>query len=166
MLLKHLVNMLEGIPASWLTVIISASPIAELRGAIPVAIYLKQPALQTYILAIMGNFLPVIPLLYLLDPVSERLRKFKIWRGFFDWLFERTKKKAALVQKYEALGLMLFVAIPLPVTGVWTGCVAASLFKIKRRYAIPAVTAGMIIAGTIITFLTLMGKMAFTLNAN
>jgi len=165
MLLEGLVKLLKNVPVEWLTVIIGASPIAELRGAIPIAIALGQSAGKTYILAVIGNFIPIIPLLFFLEPVSAKLRRFRLWRSFFDWLFERTKRKAAIVQKYEALGLMLFVALPLPVTGVWTGCMAASLFKIKRRYAIPAIAGGMLIAGSIVTFLTLIGKMAFTLSS-
>lgn len=74
-----------------------------------------------------------------------------MWRRFFDWFFERTKKKAAIIEKYEALGLAIFVAVPLPGTGVWAGAVAAMLFKIRFRYAALAITAGMIIAGIIVS---------------
>ena len=66
-----------------------------------------------------------------------------------------------LVEKYEALGLALFVAIPLPVTGAWTGCIAASLFKIRFRYAFPAICVGVFIAAIIVTLLTLVGKGVF-----
>ena len=68
-----------------------------------------------------------------------------------------TKKKADLIQKYETLGLMLFVAVPLPGTGAWTGCIAASLFKIRFRYALPAIVGGVIIAGIVVMLLTYMG---------
>ena len=89
--------------------------------------------------------------------ITHGLRHIPLWSRFFDWLFERTKKKAELVQRYEALGLILLVAIPLPATGAWTGCIAASLFKIKFKYAFPAILIGVLIAGIIVTFLTLMG---------
>ena len=114
--------------------------------------------LKAYCIAFIGNSLPVIPLLLLLEPVSNALRRFPIWKRFFDWLFERTKRKATLVEKFEALGLILFVAIPLPVTGAWTGCVAATLFKIRFRYAFPAIMLGVAIAGVIVITLTLAGK--------
>lgn len=159
-MLDTIVGLLQAVPKAWLTVIVAALPVSELRGAIPLGIAMNQPVAQTFILAVIGNLIPVIPLLYLLEPVSSVLRRFRLWRGFFEWLFERTRKKAALVQKYEALGLMLFVAVPLPITGAWTGCVAASLFKIKLRYALPALVLGVLIAGCIVTCLTLAGKRA------
>jgi uncharacterized membrane protein len=132
-------------------------PISELRGAIPLALAMKQSLAKTLILAYAGNMLPVIPLLVLLEPLTNRLRHIPIWRRFFDWLFERTKRRAEVVQRYEAIGLILLVAIPLPVTGAWTGCVAASLFKIKFRYAFPAILIGVLIAGIVVTSLTLIG---------
>lgn len=159
-MVQNIVNFLSGLPDEVVTVIIAALPISELRGAIPVAYcVMKMPLSKTLIFSYIGNMLPVIPLLVLLEPVSARLRRFHIWRKFFDWLFERTKKKAEIVQRYEALGLILFVAIPLPVTGAWTGCIAASLFKIKFKYAFPAIFIGVIIAGVVVTLLTLMGVM-------
>jgi uncharacterized membrane protein len=140
-------------------ILIAASPVLELRGAIPYGLYLlgTQHYVKIFLLSIFGNFLPVIPLLLLLMPVSNKLRSFFVWRKFFDWFFEKTRKKATLVEKYEALGLVLFVAIPLPVTGVWTAAVAATLFKIKFRYALLAITAGMILAGFIVSLVCLGG---------
>lgn len=136
---------------------LAATPLLELRGAIPFGFYLlgSQNYLKIFLLSILGNFLPIIPLLLLLMPVSNKLRGFFIWRKFFDWFFERTRKKASIVQRYEALGLALFVAIPLPVTGVWTGAVAAVLFKIRFRYAVLAITLGMILAGVIVSLVCL-----------
>ncbi|MEA3305266.1 MAG: small multi-drug export protein [Candidatus Omnitrophota bacterium] len=156
-MIEKIIEFTNGLPKEAATLIISAMPVSELRGAIPFALAMKQPVIKTLLLAYIGNMLPVIPLLILLEPVSKRLRHFHVWRRFFDWLFERTRKKAEIVQRYEAIGLMLFVAIPLPVTGAWTGCIAASLFKIKFRYAFPAILAGVIIAGIIVASLTLMG---------
>ncbi len=145
-------------PEELMVIFTAALPVSELRGAIPLAIltFGFSPA-KSYILAVIGNLLPVIPLLLFLEPVSRRLRKFRMWRGFFDWLFERTRKRGSLVQKYEAIGLVLFVSIPLPVTGAWTGCVAASLFNIKFRYAFAAIAAGVGLAGIIVTAITLGG---------
>ena len=156
-MIENIVDFLSALPKEAITVIVAALPISELRGAIPLALAMKQPLVKTLILAYTGNMLPVIPLLVLLEPVSNKLRHIPILRKFFDWLFERTRRKAEIVQRYEALGLILFVAIPLPVTGAWTGCVAASLFKVKFRYAFPAILIGVIIAGIIVTTLTLMG---------
>lgn len=146
-------------PEELATIIVAALPVSELRGAIPLAILsFKMPLLKAFLLSILGNLLPVFPLLLFLEPVSARLRRFKIWRRFFERLFERTRRKAAVVERYEALGLILFVAIPLPVTGAWTGCIAASLFKIRLRYAFWAICLGVIIAAIIVSSLTLAGK--------
>lgn len=136
-------------------------PIIELRYSIPFGIlWLKEPLLKTYLLSVAGNMLPVIPILLFLRPVSERLRKFRLWSKFFDWLFERARKKGELVEKYEALGLILFVAIPLPVTGAWTGSIVATLFKIRLRYAFSCIFLGVAIAGLIMTILSITGGIA------
>lgn len=156
-MIERVIAFLNGLPKEAITLILAALPISELRGAIPVALAMKQPLAKTLILAYIGNMLPVIPLLILLEPISNRLRRIAIWRRFFDWLFERTKKKADIVQKYEAIGLMIFVAIPLPATGAWTGCVAASLFKIKFRYAFTAIFFGVLIAGIVVAALASIG---------
>lgn len=162
-MLETIINTLKGIPKEWLTVIIAALPISELRGSIPVALMSGLSPAKAFFLSIIGNSLPIIPALFLLEPVSSGLRRFKIWAKFFDWLFERTKEKADLIQKYEAVGLMLFVAIPLPMTGAWSGCVAASLFKIKFRYAFPAIFLGVVLAGLIVLSVCLFGKGAYSI---
>ncbi len=158
-MIENIINLLKGLPKEAIVAILGALPVSELRGAIPVAIIaFGFNPLKAYCIAFIGNSLPVIPLLFLLEPVSNALRKFPVWKRFFDWLFERTRKKAGLVEKFEALGLILFVAIPLPITGAWTGCVAATLFKIRFRYAFPAIMVGVAIAGVIVISLTLAGK--------
>lgn len=138
-------------------IIMGALPVSELRGAIPLALSFKMPLVKAYWLSVAGNLIPVIPILFLLEPVSNRLRRFKIWARYFDWLFGRTRKRARQVEKYEFLGLILFVAIPLPMTGAWTGAVAASLFKVRFRYAVIAIILGVLIAGVIVSGICTMG---------
>lgn len=140
-----------------MVMIIGALPVLELRWAIPQALFWKMPLLKAFSLAVIGNIVPVVPALFLLEPVSNKLRKFKLWARFFDWFSERTKKNANLVQKYEALGLALFVAVPIPGTGAWAGCLAASMFKIKFRYALLAICAGVLGAGIIVSSFCLLG---------
>jgi uncharacterized membrane protein len=140
----------------------AAMPVAELRGAIPLGLAMGFSPLKAYILAFAGNLIPIIPLLFLLQPVANKLRHIKIFERFFDWLFERTRRKARLVEKFEALGLILFVAIPLPITGAWTGCVAATLFKIRFRYAFFAIALGVVLAGLITLGLCLAGREILT----
>ncbi len=136
---------------------VAALPIAEVRGAIPVGVALKLPLAQAFGWACLGNLLPVVPLLLFLDPVSNWLRQFPLWKSFFDWLFTRTASKAGVVQRYEAIGLAIFVAIPLPLTGAWTGCAAASLFKLPFRLAFPSIALGVLGAGLIVSLLVHLG---------
>lgn len=148
-----------------LIALVAALPVFELRGAIPLGLYLREPLLKVVLLSIAGNILPVVPALLLLKPVSEKLRRFKLWARFFDWLFERARKKAGVVEKYEALGLAIFVAIPFPATGAWTGCIVASLFKIRFRYAFFSIALGVIVAAAIVTALCLSGLLIYKGNA-
>ncbi|MFH1339249.1 MAG: small multi-drug export protein [Candidatus Omnitrophota bacterium] len=147
-----------NLPKELSVIIVGALPIFELRGAIPLGLYLGMPITKTYILALIGNLIPVIPLYFLLQPVSRRVSHIPLFRSFFSWLFNHSKKRAEIVQRYEVLGLILFVALPLPLTGAWTGTMAASLFKLKFKYTLPAVICGVIIAGIIVTALCLLGK--------
>jgi uncharacterized membrane protein len=156
-MINIIINWLKDVPKEYIVMLVGALPISELRGAIPLALSFGMPMSKAFWLSVLGNSIPVMPALFLLEPVSNRLRRFKIWSRFFDWLFERTKKKADTIQKYEALGLAIFVAIPLPMTGAWSGVVAASLFKIRFRYAFIAIIAGVIGAGLIVSVLCTLG---------
>ncbi len=157
-MLQPIIDSLKNIPKEWVTIIIASLPIAELRGSIPVALSLGFSPAKAFFLSVIGNSLPIIPVLFLLEPVSNGLMKFRPWKKFFDWFFARTKQNGELIQRYEALGLMLFVAVPLPMTGAWSGCIAASLFRIKFRYAFPAIFLGVVIAGIIVTAVCLFGQ--------
>jgi len=160
-MLEGLTNSLVEFNKEIAVVVLGALPISELRGAIPLALALDFSPVKAYLLAYIGNLIPVIPLLFLLQPIADKLRHIGIFRKFFDWLFERTRRKAALVERFEALGLILFVAIPLPITGAWTGCVAATLFKIRFRYAFLAIACGVTLAGFIVLGISLAGKGIF-----
>lgn len=158
-----LVEMLGSVP-HWLAVLImGAIPVSELRGAIPVAmgIYGMDP-FDAFFFSVIGNLLPVIPLLLFLEPVSNYLRRYSIFDTFFTWLFSKTRRKnAESFEKYGLLALTIFVAIPLPVTGAWSGCAAAFVFGVKFRHALPAIAAGVMIAGIIVTGVTVTGISLF-----
>ena len=152
----QIAHVFSGLPRELITVLIAMLPISELRGAIPWA--LAQPPLgggltwsEAYLYAVVGNFVPVIPLLLFLGPASKWLRRYRIFDSFFEWLFARTRRRGKVVERYEALGLVLFVAIPLPITGAWTGTVAAFLFGVRFWYALPAVIGGILLAGVVVT---------------
>jgi uncharacterized membrane protein len=137
------------------TLVIAMLPISELRGAIPYGITVGGLSWQeAYVLAVIGNFIPVLPILWFIGPVSDKLRRFRMFDCFFDWLFARTRRKGKLIERFEVLGLMMFVAIPLPVTGAWTGCVAAFLFGVRKRLAIPSIFLGICLAGVVVTLAT------------
>jgi len=152
---------LSGSPHALTTFVLAMLPVSELRGAIPYAMTVGgMPWQQAFIISVIGNFVPVIPILLLLGPVSEYLRRWPVFDRFFDWLFERTRRKGKLIERFEALGVCLFVAIPLPMTGAWTGAAAAFVFGVRHRLAIPAIAAGILIAGVIVT-LVVTGAIGF-----
>ena len=136
------------------TFVLSMLPISELRGAIPYAVANGIPWPKAYLIAVVGNFLPVIPIVYLIGPVSEWLRRVSVFDRFFNWLFARTRRKGEMIERFEAAGLVLFVAIPLPVTGAWTGAVAAFVFGVRRSLAFPAIFLGICLAGVVVTLAT------------
>jgi len=147
---------LGRIPAEFIVFFIATLPVSELRGAIPYALAIGLSWQKAYIISVAGNFLPVIPILLFLGRVSEALsNRYSFFDRFFTWLFERTRSKSELIERFEALGLIFFVAIPLPVTGAWTGCAAAFIFRIPLRHAIPAIIAGIFISGTVVTLASL-----------
>lgn len=140
---------------------ISALPITELRGAIPIALIIyKMPIFPAYFFAVLGNIMPVIFLLLYLKPFSDFLCRWHFLNIFFKWLFKRTHQYEEKFEKYGALFLLVFVAVPLPGTGAWTGSIAAFVFGIRFWYAFPAIVGGIIIAGIIVT-LTSLGIISF-----
>jgi len=123
-----------------LVALLSTLPITELRGSIPIALTVyKLSTWEAYAWALLGNSLPVIFLLLFLEPFSLFLSKnFSFFRTFFNWLFERTRRKhSRKFEIFEELALILFVAIPLPMTGGWSGAVAAFVFGIPFKKAFP-----------------------------
>ena len=153
-----------GFP-NWLEVLaFAASPISELRGAIPWAI-LKCHFTWYYafLVAVIGNLLPVPFILLFLDTASRLLSKVGPFRRILNWLFERTRRRGKIITRYERIGLALFVAIPLPVTGAWTGSLAAVLFGLKFKHAFLSIFVGILIAGVIVTGATVLGWTIFSL---
>ena len=137
---------------------IAASPISELRGAIPVAmIGFDFPWYYAFLLAVIGNLLPVPIILLFLDKFVRLLSRVSLLDRMMQWLFERTKRRGKIIQRYQRIGLILFVAIPLPITGAWTGALAAVLLGIDFKHAFLSTFAGIIIAGIIVTCLSYFG---------
>ena len=136
---------------------IAASPIAELRVAIPWAIWHDFPWYYAFLLAIIGNLIPVPFLLLFLNVFVRLLNKIGVLKRLLHRLLERTRRRGKIIERYGRIGLMLFVAIPLPATGAWTGSLAAVLFGIKFKHAFLSIFIGILIAGSIVTCLSLLG---------
>jgi len=135
--------------------LISMIPIFELRGAIPIGILkYKLPLWKVIPIALAGNMFPIFFILLFFDFITKICFKVPFLKKILEAIFARTRKKTAVIQKYEEIGLMLFVAIPLPVTGAWTGSLAAYLFGLKFWKSILFIFLGVCIAAVIVTFLT------------
>ena len=136
------------------------APLGELRVALPIAlISFKMNIVSAYLIAVLGNILPIFLLLLFWRYLSGFLMThFKIFNKFFNWLFLRTRKK--FENKYNQWGklaLVIFVAIPLPITGAWTGSVAAWLFGFKYWESIVLIFLGICLAGLIVSLITFSG---------
>ncbi|HNT35996.1 MAG TPA: small multi-drug export protein [bacterium] len=151
-------EMFRGLPPEMATILTAMIPIGELRASIPIAIKIYQmPVLSAFVFSLIGNMIPVPFILLFIDKVSQFLMKRSpLFERFFNWLFERTRKKfAAQYEKYELLALAVFVGIPLPVTGAWTGALAAYLFNIPPKKAFWSIGLGVLMAGVIVTLVSL-----------
>lgn len=165
-MVEEIYEAVRGLPPALAILVVATVPIAELRGAIPLGILgLDVPAAQTFLWAVIGNFLPVPVIVFALEPVSEWLRKHsRLFDRFFERLFDRTRTKHSWrFERFRDFALVSFVAIPLPFTGAWTGALAAFLFGVPARRALPLIAIGILIAGTLVTALVLSGLTVFGL---
>ena len=143
-----------GWHALFMTFLVGMTPVLELRGAIPLGVAAGLPPLTACAAAILGNIVPVPFIMLLVRRVFRWLRKTAFLGPKIDWLERRAHLKGRLVRRYRLPGLLLLVAVPLPGTGAWTGALVATLLDIRLRHAFPAIAAGVVIAGVLITLLT------------
>ncbi|WHH61528.1 small multi-drug export protein [Petroclostridium sp. X23] len=129
---------------------LAATPVLELRAAIPFGMAMAMDWKFVYILSVLGNLIPIPFIILFMRPVFAFLRKTKYFQGLIHWVENRTMKKAETMMKYSALGLFLLVAIPLPGTGAWTGAMVASMLDMRMKYAIPSIFLGVIAAGALV----------------
>lgn len=136
--------------------IISMIPVLELRAAIPLGITTFQlPVWETVLAAIIGNLVPVPFLIIFGDEVLKYFAKFDKFGKPFRFIIEHGEKKAKKVVGALFIGLFLFVAVPLPGTGAWTGALVAITLRLKLKEAFPAIALGVLCAALIMTFVTL-----------
>lgn len=134
-----------------LTVMLTAAlPIIELRGAIPVGMSLGMSPAHATIISFIGSMIPVPFILFTIRPIFNYLKKTKLFKKLVHKLTDKSLNKSGNIQKYGAWGLLIFVAIPLPGTGVWSGSLAAALLDMRFKWAFPAILVGNIIAAVII----------------
>jgi len=138
-----------------LVILVSALPISELRGGIPLALYYNFSPLKAFLLAVLGNGIIILPLLMLVGVIFKYLKKIKIFAKFSDWFEKHTLKKKDIVNKYGLLGLMLFVAIPLPYTGAYTACFLSHLLGLKIKNAFLFIFLGVLVAGILVLLASL-----------
>ena len=150
-----LLELLSGIQMKELVVfIISLIPTIELRGGIIAGYLLGLPWLRNLVVAVIANVIPVPFILFFIKKVLAFMRKHGILVKLVDWIEDRGQSKSSEVTKYEVFGLMLFVAIPLPGTGAWTGSLVAALLEMDVKKAMLSVFAGVLVAGFIMTVLS------------
>jgi uncharacterized membrane protein len=143
--------------------LLSIAPISELRGAIPYALAKGMPVIWAYLFCVSMNFLASILVLVFLNTFHKLFYHISLYRRFFDNFIEKARNKVgAKLDKYGTWGLTVFVAIPLPVTGAITGTLGAWVLGMKKRQILPAVLAGVAIAGIIVSVIAYYGIEAFS----
>lgn len=129
--------------------IISMMPILELRGGLIAASLLNMNPIESYIICIIGNIIPVPFILWFMSKILNWMRGSKLFKRFALWLDKKVEKHKGQIEKYGYLGLVLFVGIPLPGTGAWTGCLIASVLEMDKKKSFLATLAGIFIASII-----------------
>lgn len=144
--------------ASWnhelVIFIISLLPILELRGGMIAAALLQVPYWRALIICMIGNIIPIPFILLLIEKIFNWLRRFKTAGRFVNWLETKTLKKRAQIDKWGFWGLVLFVGIPIPGTGGWTGALLATLLRMPIKKSAPAIGVGICLSAAIMSFIT------------
>lgn len=149
---KSLIDMLTVELTVFLT---AAIPLIEVRGAIPLGVSLGMTPLHAAIVSLAGSMVPVPFILLTIRPIFNYLRRTKTFKKLISHLTDKSiNNNGHRIQKYGAWGLLIFVAIPLPGTGVWSGSLAAALLDMRLKWAFPSILVGNIIATIIITSLS------------
>ena len=161
---EYIVNLLDGkISSEVIAFIVSMMPVLELRGGLTAAKIMEIDFLKAFIICYIGNMLPIPFILLFIRKIFNWLKKIPAVEKTIVKLEARSIRKADKIQKYRLWGLLLFVGIPLPGTGAWTGALIADLFDIRIKHSLPVIAAGVLIAGVIISALSygLFGLLGF-----
>lgn len=153
-LVKVLVDAFGGLGKEVVVFIISMMPLLELRGGLLAATLLKMDFVPAYLISIVGNTLPIPLVLLFLDKVFNFLKKSKKLNKLISKLEKKILSKKGQIEKYGYLGLLLFVGIPLPGTGAWTGAGLAVLLNLNKKKAFVSIMLGVILASIIMSILS------------
>jgi uncharacterized membrane protein len=137
-----------------LVFIISLMPILELRGGLIAASLLKLNLLPSFIITYIGTILPIPFILWFIKSIIDWMGKTKKFKGIAEWLNKKAEKNKPKIDKYGFWGLVLFVGIPLPGTGAWTGSLVAALFEMDRKKSFLAAALGILMASIIMMILS------------
>ena len=176
-ILERIGEFLASLPRELYVFIISVLPLIELRGARPVGAALGLEWYFNLPLAIIGNLLPIPFILLFITKIFDWMAKFKIFRPIIEWLRKKADKHSSRVLGEDAeindasrkmpigifIGLMMFVALPIPGTGAWSGALVAALFNLPKKQSMLAITIGVLICGVIMTLASygVLGFLAF-----
>lgn len=153
-IVQSIVTGLSGkISKEFIVFLVSMIPLLELRGSILAAGFMDMPFFSTFIVAVIGNMLPIPFILMFIQTIFKWMKKTKHLHKIPEWMEKKAMSKSEQIEKYGYLGLYLFVAIPLPGTGAWTGSLIAVLFGLKRWKSLGMIFLGVLTAGLIMSLL-------------
>lgn len=137
-----------------ITFLMSMVPVIELRGALPSGVAMGLSPWTAFAVSVIGNMVPVPFIILFIRRILDWMKRFEKFRQIAEKLENKAKKHEDKIVKYEALGLFILVALPLPGTGAWTGSLVAAIFDLRLRSAVPVIFAGVVTAGLIVLFIT------------
>lgn len=153
-LVNFFIGLFHGIGKEGIIFIISLMPILELRGGLLAASVLKIPYVRALIICIIGNLLPIPFVLMFLEYIFHLMEKWKPTKKVVKWLEKKGNSKRSQIDKYGYLGLILFVGVPLPGTGAWTGSLVAILLGLDKKKSFICIIIGVLLASIIMSILS------------
>lgn len=154
-IVNEIVNFFSNtIPPQLVAFLVSSCPVLELRGGMIAARLLEMNFFEAFIICYIGNMLPIPFILLFIKKIFAVMRKSKFFSKIVDKLETRSDKKKGTMEKYKEWGLLIFVAIPLPGTGGWTGALIAALMDMRIKKTLPIIGLGVFIAGLIMSLIT------------
>lgn len=155
--MQLILQVLESLPPEVIVLVVAALPIVELRGAIPVGLMLGMGPWEAILWAVLGNAAIIPPALFFLYAARRWARNWPLVRPLLDWVEARVERRRATVDRYGPWGLALFVGVPLPVTGAWTGSAIATILKLPLGASTAAIIVGILIAAALVGSLSALG---------